>query len=194
MGKRITRAFAGILSGAAIVSCSAHVNSVTITEQMTRRLDPLCAQDAVRSLPQARPSTDPEWWWVAMRVSGDTFWDNYDFSLPEIENLSGPKGRATYSISHFFHPNEGSSQLFTSVVWTEPSPQSEATAARLTASLHAVRDHLVQRCVPEAVAAPKCERRYANKLSTLSWPCKQIGTPNTPLEPTPQDGAAQRPR
>jgi hypothetical protein len=80
-------------------------------------------------------------------MSGDVS-SSYAFGLPDIDGLRGPTGDAlywvqTYNGSELFS-RKRYGVLFTSVVWTEGYPQSEARAVRLEDSVARVRERLLE--------------------------------------------------
>jgi hypothetical protein len=113
-----------------LAACSTHLNAVRFADHLGQRLDPVCVQTVIRDIPGSKPNPDPVRWWTNARMSGNEFWSSYDFSLPDVENLPGPRGEATYGVTEFFERSKEPSNLFIGVVWTEPYPQSEANAVR----------------------------------------------------------------
>lgn len=178
-----------ILVALSTVSCATHQNSVAMHEGLVTPLDAQCVQDVIRELPGNRPSLEPSRWYTNVLQSGNLA-STYAFGLPDISDLPGPTGDASYWVhlldvsESFFNDRYG--LFFLTVVWTEPYPQSQARAALLQGSLANVKARVHERCGGQLkeIQLPSCEWRYEDGATIITTPCASAASPSETLRPT----------
>lgn len=193
----MSRSWVCAVAGLGIASCAVtDVNSLSIADQVAIPLEPACLQAAILSIPGQSPSLQRGHWVTDSPDSGGTK-SNYAFTLPELEGIPGPHENALYWVQSYdfaercdlFWCTERRGLVFTSVVWTEPYPQSASRADELEDRLIAIRQRFLDVCGSTLLDRPECRRSHQGGSMVIENACDPDGQPDKAM---PADAPERR--